>query len=221
MNSTVRKAPIFDPLDIRYSPSNIDEDPTPSPQSGMDVDRDYELPTRSPIQANRSDLQQRDLGSIADLEDEEGDNLGASSARPIAGPTSPEHDAGNVEQDPPIAAGTGSDQLPFVSAIEDIRIAREFIKALSEASLDSPLSKASLSSEVLNLIKNPKTKPLIIDNPSDRLSLDLFLAIDTASQDTYETVRSAITRRFPEEDSILSYYNQASCGGGHWNFINP
>ncbi|KDR79664.1 hypothetical protein GALMADRAFT_63042 [Galerina marginata CBS 339.88] len=110
---------------------------------------------------------------------------------------------------PPLEGGFPDDDgvpeqpINFIPAIEDIRTAREFIDALKNASLDHEFSQ--LDEDTLLHIRDPPTIPLSIDNPTERLSLDLFLAVDNASQDTYNAARNAIKRRFPDED-ILSYY---------------
>ncbi|KIM38897.1 hypothetical protein M413DRAFT_75522, partial [Hebeloma cylindrosporum] len=87
--------------------------------------------------------------------------------------------------------------LNFVPAIEDIKTARDFIAALKGASFDHRFSR--LDKDILPRMRNPPTAPLSVDNPTDRLSLDLFLAVDNASQETYNSARNAIMRRFPTE----------------------
>ena len=51
---------------------------------------------------------------------------------------------------------------------------------------------------------NPPREQLKIDDPDLRLSLDIFFATTNASQDTYNDVRNAIVRRYPDS-GILSY----------------
>lgn len=108
-----------------------------------------------------------------------------------------------VDQDIPLENEV--ERPNFVPVIEDIKIAREFINALKGASLDSNLSRRWLGEETINQIQNPPTHPLSIDNPTSRLSIDLYLAVGSASQETYEQARLAIQRRFPEED-LLSFF---------------
>ncbi|KIM36421.1 hypothetical protein M413DRAFT_20524 [Hebeloma cylindrosporum] len=86
-----------------------------------------------------------------------------------------------------------------------IKIAREYIGALKNATLDSDLSRRWLGKETIKQIRNPPTSPLMIDNPTTRLSLDLYLAVGNASQETYNSTCAAIRRRFPDE-KLLSYF---------------
>ncbi|OBZ66066.1 hypothetical protein A0H81_13935 [Grifola frondosa] len=87
------------------------------------------------------------------------------------------------------------------SHIEDIRIAQEFIELLKHATLD----ESGLHADALARLRNPPQQPLQIDDPDILLSLEIYLAISNASQETYDHVRSAILRRHPET-KILSYY---------------
>jgi hypothetical protein len=91
----------------------------------------------------------------------------------------------------------------FVPVIEDIRIAQEYIRALRNASLDSETEK--LDPEFLDRLRKPPTEELKIDDPSLRLSLDIFISTSNASQQTYNDVCASIQRRFPKEQ-LLSHY---------------
>jgi hypothetical protein len=84
--------------------------------------------------------------------------------------------------------------------IEDLKIACEFINGLRNASLDNE----DLPEDVLTRLRHPLEQPLDIDDPDIRLSIDLFLSISNASQDTYTSVRAAILRRHPD-NLILSF----------------
>lgn len=96
------------------------------------------------------------------------------------------------------------DELPeFVPIIEDVSIALKFIELLKNASLDN--EEESLTTEVLDQIRGPFQEPLTLDNPDERLSLDLFLAVTNASEETYNSVRDGILRRYPDS-GILTYY---------------
>lgn len=57
---------------------------------------------------------------------------------------------------------------------------------------------------MLARLRHPLEQPLDIDNPDIRLSIELFLSISNASQDTYTSARAAILRRHPN-DPILSF----------------
>ncbi|KAJ7933156.1 hypothetical protein B0H13DRAFT_1470139, partial [Mycena leptocephala] len=89
------------------------------------------------------------------------------------------------------------------SVINDINISRKFIAALQNASLDSATER--LDPELLHQIRNPATHILTIDDPDDRLSIDMFLTIGNASEASYTSVRAVILRKLPEH-KILSYY---------------
>jgi len=136
-----------------------------------------------------------DLGSLQDLQEEQCEEEHSSSPQNQMQPQVASADKPEAE----------TPQPAFISVIDDIKTAREFIDALKGASLDSNISLRGLPSEVLEQLRNPKTELLNIGEPSERLSLDLFLAVDSASQDTYEEVCTAIQCHFPQEN-ILSYY---------------
>jgi hypothetical protein len=88
------------------------------------------------------------------------------------------------------------------SRIENIKITQEFIKEIRTATLDN----GSLDGDVLERLRNPPKEPTDICDPDIRLSLDLFLAVTNASEDTYKSCREAIQRRHPDSN-ILSYYS--------------
>jgi hypothetical protein len=92
---------------------------------------------------------------------------------------------------------------PFIPIMEDIKIATDFVEALKAASLDN--EDEPLEPDVLEQLRNPHKSILTIDNPDHRLSLDIFLSVSNASEDTYKSIREGILRRHPEDD-ILTYY---------------
>lgn len=87
--------------------------------------------------------------------------------------------------------------------IDDLKVARDFINGLRAASL----LDENLPDEVLTHLQHPTQEPLDIDDPDIRLSIDLFLSVGNASQETYTSVRAAILRRYP--DSLLLSFDQA------------
>ncbi|KAF8986784.1 hypothetical protein BDQ17DRAFT_1436054 [Cyathus striatus] len=105
----------------------------------------------------------------------------------------------NEIEEPPAETATPN----FVPVIDDIKLSLEFIKALENASLNNPCEQ--LDTDMLNTIWNPPQEQLSIKSPDQRLSLDLFLAMGNASEDTYNHVRNAVKRRHPDDD-ILSFY---------------
>lgn len=94
-------------------------------------------------------------------------------------------------------------QPRFNPQLEDIRIAYSFIDALKNASLDS--TAAPLDKDLLERLRHPAQTTLTIDDQDDRLSLDIFLSVTNASEETYSSVRNAILHRYPES-CILTYY---------------
>lgn len=96
-----------------------------------------------------------------------------------------------------------TDPPNFVPVIEDIVTSLQFIDALKNASLKSKVEP--LDPELVERIRNPPTYELTVDDPDLRLSLDIFLAIGNASEDTYSSVCIALRRRYPE-CNLLSFY---------------
>lgn len=101
------------------------------------------------------------------------------------------------DNDPPrMEADAETNQPNFVPCIDDIKIALKFIDALKTASLDSELEP--LEKELLEQICHPPEEILTIDNPDHRLSLDIFLSISNASEESYNSVCTAILCRYPD-----------------------
>jgi hypothetical protein len=134
-----------------------------------------------------------DIGSIAHNQQTE-EALANTTPPPV--PTA-------INDDAPLE--NESEHPNFTSIIEDIKIAREYINALKGATLDSDLSRHWLGEEIIDQIKNPPTSPLIIDDLTTRLSLDLYLAVGNASQETYNSACAAIHHHFHDE-KLLSYF---------------
>ncbi|KAL6303322.1 hypothetical protein BKA93DRAFT_735348, partial [Sparassis latifolia] len=86
--------------------------------------------------------------------------------------------------------------------IEEIRIADEFIRILKEATLEN----SGLDTETINRLRHPIEAPLDIDDPDMLLSLEVFLSVTNASQDTYTSVCTAILRRYP--DNTICTFDQ-------------
>ena len=82
--------------------------------------------------------------------------------------------------------------------IDDLKITREFINGLHNASLDDE----HLPEDVLMRLRCPLEQPLDISDPDIRQSIDLFLS--NASQDAYTSTRAAVLRRNPD-NVILSF----------------
>ncbi|GAW10278.1 hypothetical protein LENED_012525 [Lentinula edodes] len=91
----------------------------------------------------------------------------------------------------------------FVPNIDDIRISYKFINELRSAKLDSPIEP--LDDTLLQQILDPPQHLLEVENPDERLSLELYLATTHTSEETYTNACVAVTRRFPD-CRLLSYY---------------
>ncbi|KAJ3791409.1 hypothetical protein GGU11DRAFT_694453, partial [Lentinula aff. detonsa] len=87
------------------------------------------------------------------------------------------------------------------STIDDIRVADDFIRLLKNATLDN----AGLEENILDRLRHPLEHPPEALSPYTRLSIDVFLSITHASEATYNNVRNAIIRCFPESE-VLSYH---------------
>ena len=96
-----------------------------------------------------------------------------------------------------------ADEFPALarSRIEHVKVAQQFIDEISAATFDN----GKLDADVIEHLRRPEEGPVDISNPDIRLALDLFMACDNASQQTYTAARQSILRRFPESE-ILSYH---------------
>jgi hypothetical protein len=54
-------------------------------------------------------------------------------------------------------------------------------------------------------LRNPHEEPTSLSDPDIRLSLDLFLAITNASEETYHACCEAMHHRYPDS-GVISYY---------------
>ena len=97
---------------------------------------------------------------------------------------------------------TGIPEPPSRSRIESIKICQEFISQLSNATLDN----GKLDAPTLDRLRNPVEGNYDISDKDTRLSLDLFLATDNASDAVYNYVRDAIHRHSPDIH-VLSLYH--------------
>ena len=102
-------------------------------------------------------------------------------------------EAGDSESDSAAAA---------TSRIETIQITQSFVKDILAATLDN----GNLDDDVINRLRNPQEGPMDISDPDLLLSLDLFLAVTNASEETYKSCRDAILRRYPDSN-VLSYHS--------------
>ncbi|KII83655.1 hypothetical protein PLICRDRAFT_32845 [Plicaturopsis crispa FD-325 SS-3] len=85
---------------------------------------------------------------------------------------------------------------------EEIILGQQFIQLLRVASLDD--ESETLDPDVLERLRSPLQGPPNLDDPHLRLSIDLFLATNNASRQTYIDSRNAFLRCHPE-DPVLTY----------------
>ena len=97
-----------------------------------------------------------------------------------------------------------TDDLPAaaVSRIEAVRVTQAYITEIHSATLDN----GNLDKSLLNQLRHPLEEPTNITDPDVRLSLDLFLAMTNASEETYNGCCNAIIHRYPDSH-ILSHYS--------------
>jgi len=88
-----------------------------------------------------------------------------------------------------------------LSHIENIKFTQEFTEDISTATFKN----GCLDDNVIHHLHNPCNEPTIISDPDIRLSLDLFLAVMNASEETYHTSRNAILLHYLDS-GILSYH---------------
>jgi len=88
----------------------------------------------------------------------------------------------------------------FVPVIDDISISMKFIEHVKNASLADYLNE-----DAIYQIRNPPENELNLDDPDERYSIDVFLAVTTASEATYNNIRLATLRRYPDSH-MLTYH---------------
>ncbi|KAH9858861.1 hypothetical protein C2E23DRAFT_864672 [Lenzites betulinus] len=98
---------------------------------------------------------------------------------------------------------------PEVNAtLEDMRHALEFIRLLQNATLDD----SNLSPETLDQLQNPPEEVLAVDDPDLLLWLQIYIAVSNASEETYNAVRDAVVRRFPQVKALSLYKIKKAVG---------
>ena len=111
-----------------------------------------------------------------------------------------------LESDTSLATGSNSDEdlgdiTANLSPIENIKFTQEYIEGICTATFEN----GGLDDDVIHSLRNPCDESISISDPDVRLSLDLFLAVTNALEQTYHACRDAILCRYPDS-SILSYY---------------
>lgn len=123
-------------------------------------------------------------------------------------PLLPDHDSETGDDSDPELGRFENAGAPPDPKLRELKIAQAFINALKDASLDA----SGLDSTVIEVLCNPRQSTIAEDldalddelNLVLRLSLDIFLAVSNASQDTYTAVRTALAWHTPPIN-ILSY----------------
>ncbi|KAJ7071905.1 hypothetical protein B0H15DRAFT_965693 [Mycena belliarum] len=106
------------------------------------------------------------------------------------------------EQRPPSPTNEPVPMGDVETSIKEFQLANKFIEGLRSATLDD--EREDLDPDFVYRLRNPVTGTPELDE-DERLSLDLFLSITNASVETYNSVRTAVLRRHPD-DPILSYH---------------
>ncbi|KZT02198.1 uncharacterized protein LAESUDRAFT_662392 [Laetiporus sulphureus 93-53] len=131
-----------------------------------------------------------DPGSLADPLD------GALPDMPL--PDSAVHSSAAVNDD---NFADEFDDMLCAPRIEELRIAADFKRLLADASWEN----SDLDKDTIHCLQHPLEEPLSIDEDPDLLySIELYLAVGSASQRVYESVCQAGLRRFPNV-KILAY----------------
>jgi hypothetical protein len=106
--------------------------------------------------------------------------------------------------EPPTSDGDGeaSNILPTTSRIDSIKTTQQFINAICCITLDN----GNLDNNLMDHLRNPSEQPADISDPDIWLSLDLFLAVTNASEDTYKSCCNAILHHYPNS-GVLSYHS--------------
>ena len=90
---------------------------------------------------------------------------------------------------------------PPVSRIEHVKLAQEFIEEISRATLDN----GKLDDDATYRLRHLSEEIIDLSDHDLHFSLDLYMSCINASEATYNGVRDAIKRRFPDLE-ILSHY---------------
>jgi len=150
------------------------------------------------VDSNERDAPRSGRDSPVDL-NEQDEQVAAAQANMLQAQAAALHALLNDEPNPE----PDEEELPALvqSQIEHVRLAQQFIEKISTATLNN----GNLDDDVIERLRNPEEGPIDISDPNIRLALDLFMACEKSSQNTYTSVREAILRRFPETE-LLSYH---------------
>ena len=93
------------------------------------------------------------------------------------------------------------------SRIEHIRISQAFINEIKKATLDN----GKLDAAATERLRNPDTETIDLSDPDLRFSLELYISCINASEATYNSVREAILRQFPQTKTLSHYLAKKAC----------
>ena len=81
------------------------------------------------------------------------------------------------------------EQLP-TARMKDLKTAQEFVRMVQEATLNEDM----IDADVLARLRNPPKEVPDISDPAFRFSLDVYLALEHASQESYGLIKEAAAR---------------------------
>ncbi len=90
-------------------------------------------------------------------------------------------------------------EAPIV--LDDIKLAHSFIDSIKAATLDN----GGLDEANIERLRNPKPWTPSYASKEEQLSIELYVALGKSSQDTYNKVRDAVMRCFPDLE-LLSLF---------------
>ena len=175
---------------------------TTSPGCMNSLPSHYELEVCSHGDHNKTLHENHDTDTSASPETDDfvDPNSLAAMERSQSPPIDYQHEASPNLRDPEL--GIYEDiGVPMEPKIRELKIAQQFIESLQNATLDN----SKLDDWVCERLRTPPTSTVddMLD-PILRLSIDIYLAVGNASQETYNSVRNALIRYNPAEP-ILSY----------------
>ncbi|KAL0563526.1 hypothetical protein V5O48_018541, partial [Marasmius crinis-equi] len=96
---------------------------------------------------------------------------------------------------------------PTESRIEEVKVTDQFVQLLQAATLSGPDGDIEgLPSDLVARLHSPPNEPLVLDDADERLSIEVFLAVSNASENTYNRIRESVLKRFPES-GMLTFHS--------------
>ncbi|EGN98738.1 hypothetical protein SERLA73DRAFT_73341 [Serpula lacrymans var. lacrymans S7.3] len=134
-------------------------------------------------------------------------NSGPSRVSDEAPPDEAPPEAPPPAEGPPTIGLTEQDleQMANLARLEDLKTTMEFINTIHSALLDDHYHQNH--SGLVERLRNPSQEIFAINNPFIHYSLNLFLATNNTSKDTYNKARESYYRLHPEnQGKILLLY---------------